>query len=93
MTEFNFDEWAELYKSDPEEFENKRRELLEAEIMKAPIEHRNDLRVIQLECDIVSLTNTPLNATIKLSEMMVERLNRLKAPLTRLREIAEDIDK
>ena len=93
MTEFNFDEWAELYKTSPEEFENKRREFLEAEIMKAPIEHRNKLLALQLECDIISLTNTTLNDTIEFSKMMKNKLDSIEIPLTELRDIVKDLDK
>lgn len=93
MIEFNFDEWVELYKLDPIEFENKRQALLEAEIMKAPEEQRNSLRSLQLECDIVSLTNTPLDATIYMSKMMRDRADSLIIPITELKNIIKDIDK
>jgi hypothetical protein len=93
MTEFIFDEWTELYKNNPVEFENKRRELLAAEIMKVPVEHRNNLRILQLECDMIRLANNPLDATIEFTKMMQDRANRLATSLDELRSICEDIDK
>ncbi len=90
MNDFSFDEWAELYKSNPEEFELKRKEMLDAEIMKAPPEHRSSLRAIQLECDLLRAITTPLQATIEISKMMCNKLNELKTPLTQLRQIIED---
>lgn len=90
MYNFNFDEWAGLYKTDPETFERKRREVLEAEIAKAPVDQRAMLRLIQLECDTAHETMDPLTATAAISEMMIHKVNQLKAPLTNLREIIED---
>ena len=49
MSHMSFDEWAKLYKLDPEEFERKRRDVIEAEICKAPIERRAKLRLLQME--------------------------------------------
>lgn len=91
MSDFDFDEWAKLYETDPEAFERKRKELLEQTIMKAPVENRAMLRIIQMECDSIHQTMDPMEATVAISEMMIKKLNQLKAPLTALREIAEDI--
>lgn len=90
MTEFSFDEWARLYKTDPAEFDRKRKEFLDLEISKAPEKYRDILRVLQTECNAIRKVNTPLDATIEISAMMEERLSRLKAPLTQLRSICED---
>jgi hypothetical protein len=90
MIEFNFDEWSELYKTDPIAFENKRQELLEAEIMKAPIEYRGRLHLLQLECDIISLTKNPLDATKKMFEMSLQHLNKLEQTMAKLEK---EIDK
>lgn len=91
MYKFDFDEWANLYESDPAAFERKRKEVLEEEILKAPIENRAMLRLIQLECDAARQALDPMQATIAISEMMIHKLNQLKAPITALREIVEDI--
>ncbi len=92
MLNFDFDEWADLYENNPVEFERRRAELLNAEIMKAPEDHRAMLRVLQMECDAIRAVNSPLEATIKISKMMTDRLTILKGQLTALREICEDIN-
>jgi hypothetical protein len=92
MSDFNFDEWAELYENDPLEFERRRTAILNAEILKAPEEHRAMLRVLQMECDAIRAVNSPLEATIKISKMMTDRLTILKGQLTALREVCEDIN-
>jgi len=91
MTNFSFDEWANLYEANPAEFERKRKELLEAEIMKAPPEHRPMLRVLQMECDAIRAVSSPMEATVEFSKMAAKKLKELKTPLTQLRQICEDI--
>lgn len=91
MTNFSFDEWAQLYESDPEAFERKRAALLEETILSAPVEHRAKLRLLQIECDGIRQAMDPMEATVAISEMMIRNLNQLKAPLTQLRAICEDI--
>ena len=71
--DFNFDEMVSLYKSSPEEFENRRREIVNAEIAKAPIPRRNMLRMIQLECDMIHVTCEPEHAIQKISELMLDK--------------------
>lgn len=92
MYEFNFDEWAALYRENPEEFERKRKQVIEAEILKAPVEHRAQLRILQMDCDGIRQAMPPLEATVEMSKLMINKLNELKAPLTQLREIYEDIN-
>lgn len=92
MYKFDFDEWAELYQRDPEEFERRRQEVLEAEIQKAPVENRSSLRIIQMECDALHNTLPPLEAAAAMSQMMAARLQQMKTPLTQLRSIVEDLD-
>lgn len=86
MTDFDFDEWAELYKTDPIGFERRRTELLANEITKAPVESRNTLRVIQMECDVIRNMHDPLVAAQLISEMMIARLATLGEHLTRLQD-------
>jgi len=92
MTDFDFDEWAELYKTDILEFERRRKELLEDAIQQAPIRQRNMLRILQSECDAIHEANTPIDATVEISKMMIERLGRLTEPLTELRSIDKGIN-
>ena len=91
MTEFSFDEWANLYESDPAEFERRRTEILEQEILKAPVSHRNNLRLIQMQCNALHESMSPMEATVEMSRMMTAKLNEIKTPLTQLRAICEDI--
>jgi hypothetical protein len=78
MSDFNFDEWANLAKNFPEEFEQKRKDVLEKEIMKAPLERRNKLRMLQMECDAYHFNMTPLAALGKIGGMMHSKLEELK---------------
>lgn len=90
MDKFNFDEWAKLYENNPDEYERRRAEYLKQSILNAPVEYRNHLRIIQLECDTIRSMYSPLEATIKISELMVKKLKDLRTNLTELREIIED---
>lgn len=91
MTEFSFDEWAQLYESDPEAFERKRAALLEETIRSAPVEHRAKLRMLQIECDGIRQAMSPMEATIEITKMASAKLQEMKTPLTQLRAICEDI--
>lgn len=62
---------ARLAREDPEAFERVRRELLEALIGRAPERIKGRLLGLQFRIDQVrTLAHTPLNATIRVSEMM-----------------------
>ena len=78
MSDFNFDEWANLAKNFPEEFEQKRKEVLEKEIMKAPIKNRENLRMLQMECDAYHFGMEPLAALGKIGSLMHSKLEELK---------------
>jgi len=91
MTTFDFDEWANLYENDPNEFEKKRKKILEAEILKAPIENRNKLRLLQIECDAIREVMHPLEATQMMLTKAQDILRTIKGPLTQLRAECEDI--
>ena len=45
MQDFYFDDWADLYRKDPGEFEKKRQQVLDAVIARAPLEIRDKLRI------------------------------------------------
>lgn len=74
MVKIDFDEWADLYKNFPEEFERKRKALLDAEIAKAPIERRNKLRMLQMECDAYRQSLPPLMAAAEISKLMIDKV-------------------
>lgn len=91
MSNFNFDEWSKLYETDPDEFERRRTELLQARIMQSPIPQRNMLRMLQLEVDTIRQTHSPEDALVLINEMMTDRLHRLNEQLIRLqRAIGDD---
>jgi hypothetical protein len=90
MDKFNFDEWSRLYETDPAEFERRRTEYLNASIMAAPIQNRAAMRMIQLECDTIRKMYPPMEALVKITELLVEKLKHLRANLTELREMVED---
>ncbi len=92
MDNFNFDEWAELYRTDPEAYERRRSEYLNEYIMNAPVENRNDLRMLQLEVDTIRNMYPPDEALKIIMEMLVERLKTLKTTLTQARQYLEDLD-
>ncbi len=48
---FNFEELASLAKTDPQKFEERRRQLINEEILKAPAEHRETLIHLQRDLD------------------------------------------
>jgi hypothetical protein len=91
MTNFDFDEWVKLYEANPAEYERKRAEVLTQEILKAPVGIRNDLRLLQMQCDVLHNTLDPMDATVEMTKMMKNKLSELKTPLTQLRAICEDI--
>ena len=92
MDTIDFDTWAQLYIDDPVLFEIKKKELIDSVIMSAPVELRNKLRMLQIECNaITKLHSDPLEAAEKLTQLSVEKLKELKLPMTQLRAILEDL--
>lgn len=90
MDNFSFDHWSTLYETNPNEYERRRAEYLNQTIMNAPVGIRNTMRMIQLECDTIRAMYPPLEATVKITELMVAKLKDLRANLTQLREMVED---
>ena len=69
----DFEQWSLLASLDPEEFENRRKALIDAVISKAPERRRQRLRGLQWRVDQVrSRSSNPLAACISLSDMMWE---------------------
>ena len=81
MTQFDFDEWANLYRTNPMEFERRRKALLDAEIAKAPTEHRINLRLLQSDLDELHDTLPPLHAAQVMSALMNINLEKLQSAL------------
>ncbi len=68
-TEFAFDSWAKLSRDDPASFEHARKLMVESLIESAPTQPR--LRGLQWQIDhLRERTATPLNACLKISNLM-----------------------
>lgn len=75
---FNFDEWLELSKRDPESFEIRRLESIEELINSAPADKQHRLRCLQWKIDRVrDKMATPLAACVAISDMMWDSLDKL----------------
>jgi len=78
---FNFDEWCELSKNDPESFESRRQESIDELISNASEDKQQRLRCLQWKIDRVrDKMPTPLAACVAISDLMwdsLDRLNRL----------------
>ena len=71
----DFDEWARLAKSDPVTFEARRREIIEAAIVRSQPERQQRLRCLQWKIDqIRDRSPSPLSACVKISNMMWDSL-------------------
>ena len=74
-TEFDFDEWSSLAKSDPAAFEEKRLELIEEFLRELPAHDQQRLRGLQFRIDMERRrARTPMAACLKLSAMMWDSL-------------------
>lgn len=68
---FDFEEWMLLAKSDPEEFEKRRKHVIDDFISSAPEDRQQRLRGLQWRIDIERRRcSNPLAACIRLSDMM-----------------------
>lgn len=90
MNNFNFDEWAELYKTNPALFEIERKNLLNSIINNAPIEHRSKLRLIQLQCDTIRQCMPPLAAAEQMTQMSLNKLKDLNEPLQAIKQVLDE---
>lgn len=71
----DFDQWAELAKSNPAAFETKRAEVIDAMIENMPVHKQQRMRCLQWKIDQVrNQASNPMAACIKLSEMMWDSL-------------------
>ncbi len=69
----NFDDWAELARSDPDAFESRRKAVVDAFIDQAPERHRDRLRRLQWRIDMErERCSNPVSSCIKLYRMMWE---------------------
>ena len=72
---FDFDDWANLARTDPQAFEARRKTLLDAAIDRAPAARQQRLRGLQWRVDQIRRTSsTPLGACMKISYLMWDTL-------------------
>ena len=75
---FDFDEWLELSKRDPESFEVRRLQSIEELMNSAPEERQHRLRCLQWKIDRVrDKMATPMAACVAISDMMWDSLDKL----------------
>jgi len=75
---FDFDEWLELSRRDPESFEVRRLQSIEELINSAPEERQHRLRCLQWKIDRVrDKMATPMAACVAISDMMWDSLDKL----------------
>lgn len=73
--QLDFEQWSELAKADPDAFEAKRAEAIDAMIQQLPEPKRERMRCLQWKIDQVrGQASNPMAACIKLSEMMWDSL-------------------
>jgi len=85
---FDFEEWRQLYATDPEAFERRRAAALAAVIESAPERMQQRLRGVQFRLDMErSLARSDLAACLKAHSMMWDSLVRLRDALAKLSEI------
>jgi hypothetical protein len=71
----DFDQWADLAKTDPDAFEARRAEAIEAMIQRMPDHKQQRMRCLQWKIDQVrGQAGNPMAACIKISEMMWDSL-------------------
>ena len=83
--EFDLEQWQQLARDDPEQFERQRKEAIESLIAQAPVELRGRLRALQCRIDLERRrAKSPLEATMRLQSMMWERFAQLREALLSL---------
>ena len=79
MPEFDFDEWAELNKKDPEAFEEKRVEWLTNCVIEAPQKYQKRLNGLMFHINTIRrLEKNPMQTCLKISSMMMDSLNDMR---------------
>lgn len=78
---FNFDEWADLYKTDRDEFERRRTEVINQAIASAPADKQLMLHQLQWRLDGIHRTHTPIAGLLKMQGMMMDSFMKLNDQL------------
>jgi hypothetical protein len=81
---FDFEAWAALARDDPEEFERRRRQAIDALIASSPANRRR-LEGVQFRIDMErKLAHSPLKACLRVSGMMWDTFLELRTELAEL---------
>ena len=84
---FDFDAWAALARNNPQAFEAKRNNVLEAAIRQAPTRRRQRLRCLQWKLDQVRLlAPNPMSATGRMHQLMWDSVTGEDGLLARLQQ-------
>ncbi len=88
-----FDEWKNLFESDPEQFERYRKQLLKQQIELAPESARPRLLglIFQMEAEALR-SPTPISYSLRLSAMMMAKFEELRQKLNLLTGDQADVD-
>ncbi len=89
MIEFEFDDWSNLYKTDPQAFEQRRGAALETFIQEAPEHTRLRLQQTLFRIEMARKTaKSPLQSAISASKLMWESYGKLR---DHVEAIAKDV--
>lgn len=81
----DFDSWQDLACSNPEAFEAKRRDFVNAVIDQVPESRQHRLRCLQWRIEkVCSTSSNPISASVRLSRMMWEAIGRQQELIHRL---------
>lgn len=83
--EFNFDEWADLYRTDPEAFEARRQAMFAMQLARAPIHQAESARALLREFDRRAEGQSDRQRLETATMMAVESMNELTTRLQTLR--------
>lgn len=88
---FDFDEWAQLFQSNPEEAERRRTEMIEGVIAEAPPVWQENLRRLQERIDMVRTCykDSPMVTCRVLNQMLMDRVHGAGGLVARLEELSE----
>lgn len=83
--DFDFESWSALARDDAEEFERRRREMIDGFLATAPERHRQRLQGLQFRIDLErQRAGTPLGAAVRLNSMMWSSFMELRDALSGL---------
>jgi len=89
--DYAFEDWQRLHETDPEAFELRRKEALEAVIQSAPADMQQRLRGVQFRVDMErARAGSDLAACLKAHSMMWDSLVRLRDALSELSDLQKD---